>query len=198
MATKNGPRFKESRRLGLNVCGHPKAMNRAKSGTSRGDRKLSTYGIQLLEKQRLKAYYGVLEKQMRGYVEQAKRTPGITGEVLVKILECRLDNMVYRMGFAKTIRQARQMVVHGHIMINGEKVDRPSYSVKIGDEINLVEKSKNLQLFIENFEVNSLNTLPYIQKDFNQKGATLMKSPEREEIPIEIQDQLVIEYYSTK
>lgn len=198
MATKNAPRFKQSRRLGLNVCGHPKAMNRAKSGTGRGDKKLSTYGIQLLEKQRLKAYYGVLEKQMRRYVEQAKKTPGITGEVLVKILESRLDNMVYRMDFAKSIRQARQMVVHGHIMINGEKVDRPSYAVKVGDRIDLVEKSKEMQIFIENFEEAHLNALPYIQKDYNQKSATLIKSPEREEIPIEIQDQLVIEYYSTK
>ena len=117
MAKMMGPRFKLSRRLGLNVYGHPKAMNRAKKGTSRADKKLTNYGQQLLEKQRLRAYYGVMEKQFVKYVRMAKKSQDQTGHALVKILERRLDNLVYRMGFASSIRQARQMVVHGHILL---------------------------------------------------------------------------------
>ncbi len=196
MATKNGPRFKQCRRLGLNVCGHPKAMDRAKVGTSRGDKKLSTYGIQLLEKQRLKAYYGVMERQLRRYVEIASKAHGMTGEALVKLMECRLDNMVYRMGFAASTRQGRQMVVHGHILLNGNRVDRPSHPVKVGDVISLREKS--LKTFSEVYETNHLNSLPYIQKDLEKRSASLIKLPERSEIPIEINDQLIVEYFSTR
>src|SRR5690554_4839788 len=116
MANMKGPRFKLSRRLGLNVFGHPKAMNRAKKGTSRADKKLSEYGQQLLEKQRLRSYYGVMEKQFSKYVERAKKSDDQTGHALIKILESRLDNLVYRLGFASSIRQARQMVVHRHIL----------------------------------------------------------------------------------
>ena len=121
MAKMMGPRFKQCRRLGLNVCGHPKAMDRATKGTSRADKKLSPYGTQLLEKQRLKAYYGVLEKQFANYVHKAEKSKESTGTVLVQLLECRLDNIVYRLGLASSIRQARQMVVHGHILVNGKK-----------------------------------------------------------------------------
>lgn len=191
-----GPRFKQSRRLGLNVCGHPKAMNRATKGTSRADKKLTEYGIQLLEKQRLRAYYGVMEKQFMKYVKIAKKSHDQTGHALVKILETRLDNLVYRMGFASSIRQARQMVVHGHILVNGKKVDIPSYIVGVGDTIELREKSKNIELFKENFENFFLNQYPYIEKDENKMSGILTKYPEREEIPIEIDDQLVVEFYS--
>lgn len=196
MATMNGPRFKKCRSLGLNVYGHPKAMNRAKPGTSRADKKLSTYGIQLLEKQRLRTYYGVLEKQFERYVNEAKKMPGQTGDALVNILECRLDNLVYRMGAATSIRQARQMVVHGHILLNSKKVDRPSHPVKMGDIVALSDKAKNLPLFVENFDQASLNTLPYLQKDLDNKAAVLSRLPERNEIPIEINDHLIVEYYS--
>ncbi len=196
MATKNGPRFKQCRRLGLNVCGHPKAMERAKGGTSRADKKLSTYGIQLLEKQRLKAYYGVMERQLRRYVEMANKSRGMTGEALVRLLECRLDNMIYRMGFAASTRQARQMVVHGHILLNGKRVDRPSHPIKVGDVISLREKS--LKTFSEVFEANHLNSFPYIEKDLAKYSASLIKLPERSEIPIEINDQLIVEYFSTR
>jgi small subunit ribosomal protein S4 len=196
MATMNGPRFKKCRSLGLNVYGHPKAMKRAKPGTSRADKKLSTYGIQLLEKQRLRTYYGVLEKQFERYVNEAKRMPGQTGEALVNILECRLDNLVYRMGAATSIRQARQMVVHGHILLNSKKVHRPSHPVKTGDVVALSDKAKNMPLFVENFDQASLNTLPYLQKDLDNKAAVLSRLPERSEIPIEINDHLIVEYYS--
>ncbi len=191
-----GPRFKQSRRLGLNVCGHPKAMDRATRGTSRADKKLTEYGRQLLEKQRLRAYYGVMEKQFVKYVRQAKKSQDQTGHALVKILETRLDNLVYRLGFASSIRQARQMVVHGHILVNGKKIDIPSYIVQVGDTIELKEKSKNIEIFKENFNNFFLNQYPYLEKDENNMSGTLIKYPERNEIPIEIDDQLVVEYYS--
>ncbi len=196
MAKMMGPRFKQARRLGLNVSGHPKAMDRAVKGTSRADKKLSEYGKQLLEKQRLRAYYGVMEKQFVGYVVKAKKSSDQTGHALIKILETRLDNLVYRMGFASSIRQARQMVVHRHFLVNGEKVDIPSYLVQVGDVISLKEKSRTIELFKENFENAFLSSYPYISKDESNFSGTLIKIPEREEIPIEIDDQLVVEFYS--
>ncbi|NMB08572.1 MAG: 30S ribosomal protein S4 [Tissierellia bacterium] len=196
MAKKMNPRFKECRRLGLNVCGHPKAMNRAKPGSSRDDKRLSNYGKQLLEKQRLRAYYGVLEKQFIGYVKEAKKSKDQTGYALIKILESRLDNLVYRLGFASSIRQARQMVVHGHIKINGQKIDIPSYRVSPGDEISLKEKSRNVKLFKENFLSSFPNQYPYLEKDENNFSGKFIRFPEREEVPIEIEDQLVVEFYS--
>ena len=157
MAKDMTPRFKQSRRLGLNVCGHPKAMDRAKRGTSRADKKLSDYGEQLLEKQRLRAYYGVSEKQMIKYVREAKKSNDLTGIALIQILESRLDNLAYRIGFARSIRQARQMVVHNHFLVNGQKVNIPSYRVKPGDKISLREKSQSVELFKDNYEMNALN-----------------------------------------
>lgn len=196
MAKMMGPRFKQARRLGLNVSGHPKAMDRAVKGTSRADKKLSEYGKQLLEKQRLRAYYGVMEKQFVSYVVKAKKSSDQTGHALIKILETRLDNLVYRMGFASSIRQARQMVVHRHFLVNGKKVDIPSYLVSVGDVISLKEKSRSIELFKENFENAFLSSYPYISKDESNFSGTLIKMPEREEIPIEIDDQLVVEFYS--
>jgi len=163
MAKMMGPRFKLSRRLGLNIYGHPKAMNRAVKGTSRADKKLSDYGQQLLEKQRLRSYYGVMEKQFVKYVIMAKKSKDQTGHALVKILESRLDNLVYRMGFASSIRQARQMVVHGHFLVNGKKVNIPSYLCDVGVSITLKDKSREVELFKENFQNALLNSLPYIQ-----------------------------------
>ena len=196
MAKMMGPRFKLSRRLGLNVYGHPKAMNRAVKGTGRADKKLSDYGQQLLEKQRLRAYYGVMEKQFVKYVLMAKKSKDLTGHALIKILESRLDNLVYRMGFASSIRQARQMVVHGHFLVNGKKLDIPSYLCQVGDTITLKEKSRNIEIFKENFQNAFLNSYPYIQKDEENFSATFIRIPERNEVPIEIDDQLVVEYYS--
>jgi len=196
MAKMMGPRFKLSRRLGLNVVGHPKAMDRARKGTSRADKKLSEYGQQLLEKQRLRAYYGVMEKQFAKYVENAKKSKDQTGPALIRILESRLDNLVYRIGFASSIRQARQMVVHGHVLVNGKKIDIPSCLCTPGDTLELREKSKSVELFKENFENAFLSSLPYITKDQDRMSGTFLRFPEREEVPIEIQDQLIVEYYS--
>lgn len=196
MAKMMGSRFKQCRRLGLNVCGHPKAMDRAVKGTSRADRKLSPYGVQLLEKQRLKAYYGVLEKQFANYVKKAMKSKNSTGEVLIQMLECRLDNLVYRLGLASSIRQARQMVVHGHILVNGKKVDRPSYEITVGDVISLREKSHKNTMFKEGFQLNAISQYPYLNKDVENFSGTLLRKPERNEVPIEIDDILVVEYYS--
>lgn len=196
MAKMMGPRFKQCRRLGLNVCGHPKAMDRAGRGTSRADKKLSPYGLQLLEKQRLRAYYGVLEKQFRNYVKKAEKSKESTGTALIQMLECRLDNVVYRLGFANSIRQARQMVVHGHILVNGKKVDIPSFAVQVGDEVSLREKSRTNVMFKENFESGALNEYPYLSKDMDKFSGVLTRLPERQEVPIEIDEILIVEFYS--
>lgn len=196
MAKMMGPRFKQCRRLGLNVCGHPKAMKRAAKGTARNDKKLSDYGTQLLEKQRLRAYYGVMEKQFSNYFVKASKAKGLTGHELIRLLECRLDNLVYRLGFANSIRQARQMVVHGHILVNGSKVDIPSFNVSVGDEIKLREKSQKNVMFKENFETNILNVLPYLSKNEANFSGVLTRLPERAEVPVEINEVLVVEYYS--
>ncbi len=196
MAKMMGPRFKQCRRLGLNVCGHPKAMNRATKFTSRADRKLTEYGKQLLEKQRLRSYYGVMEGQFIKYVEDAMKSSELTGSALVKGLETRLDNLTYRMGFASSIRQARQMVVHGHILLDGKKVNIPSHKVNPTSSLTLKEKSRNIDLFKENFQNNFLNSYPYIEKDEENFSASLTRIPERHEVPIEIDDQLIVEFYS--
>ena len=196
MAKMMGPRFKQCRRLGLNVCGHPKAMDRAGRGTSRADKKLSPYGLQLLEKQRLRAYYGVLEKQFRNYVKKAEKSKESTGVALIQMLECRLDNVVYRLGLANSIRQARQMVVQGHILVNGKKVDIPSFAVQVGDKVSLREKSRTNVMFKENFESGALNEYPYLSKDMDKFSGVLTRLPERQEVPIEIDEILIVEFYS--
>ena len=184
MAKMMGPRFKQCRRLGLNVCGHPKAMDRAVKGTSRADKKLSPYGLQLLE------------KQFRNYYKKAEKSKESTGEALIKMLECRLDNVVYRLGLANSIRQARQMVVHGHILVNGKKVDIPSFSVSVGDRVSLREKSRNNEMFKNNFQEKSLVVYPYLEKDEENFAGTLVRMPERNEVPIEINEILIVEFYS--
>lgn len=198
MAKMMGPKFKQSRRLGLNICGHPKAMVRAEKGKglSRQDKKLTEYGIQLLEKQRLRAYYNVLEKQFVRYVDKAMKTKGQTGPLLLNLLEARLDNMVYRMGFANSIRQARQMVNHGHFLVNGNAINIPSYQLKVGDVVELREKSRKTEMFVENFNTVASSPLPYIEKDMDNFKATYVREPLREELPIEINEQLIVEYYS--
>lgn len=196
MAKMMGPRFKQCRRLGVNICGHPKAMKRAINSNSRAAKKLSNYGQQLLEKQKLRGFYGVLEKQFIRYVKKAMKSSGIAGENLIISLECRLDNIVYRIGFGSSIRQARQMVSHGHILVNGKKVDIPSFEVKVGDEIALVEKSRKNQLFIDNLASGNGKSISYIEVDEENFKGKLTKLPQRNEIPIEINDQLIVEFYS--
>jgi small subunit ribosomal protein S4 len=196
MATRREPRFKLCRRLGVNIIGHPKAMDKAKRENSRTGKKLSNYGMQLLEKQKIKAYYGLFEKQFVRYIEKAMKSREITGVALLKSLECRLDNLVYRIGFASSIRQARQMVSHGHILVNGKKVDIPSYGVKVDSVISLSEKQRNNEMVVSNFLELQSFALPYIEKDLENFKGKLVRLPNREEIPIEVNEIYAIEFYS--
>ena len=197
MATRREPRFKLCRHLGVNVCGHPKAMKRVDTKKPmRGGQKVSEYGLQLLEKQKIKAYYGILERQFARYFEIAKKSPEMTGVALLKNLECRLDNLVYRIGFARSIRQARQIVSHGHVLVNGQKMDIPSYGVKVNDVIALKEKSRTNTLFQDNFQGLVAFNVPYIEKNKEQFSAKLIREPMREELPIEVNEILAVELYS--
>lgn len=189
-------RFKTCRRLGLNVVGHPKAMKRANQFNSRESRNLSEYGKQLLEKQRLREYYNVKEKVMKNYVKNINQRDIPFSTQLIRRLELRIDNIVYRLGFARSIRQARQMVVHGHILLNGQPVKSPSLKITVGDVIELKEKYRDNELFQENFTKDNETNLAYLSKDLEQFKGELVKLPLREEIPIVIQDHLVVEYYS--
>ncbi|MFI3257970.1 MAG: 30S ribosomal protein S4 [Spirochaetales bacterium] len=196
MATKRNPRFKECRKLGVNACGHPKAMKRV-AATPKRRRKVSEYGLQLNEKQKVKAYYGIFEKQLRNYYAKAKkRTEMRTGDALLIMLEQRLDNMVYRIGFANSIRMARQVVSHGHICVNDKKIDIPSYIVQPNDVITLREKSRGVEGFKTNFLKQNSADLPYIERSEEGLSGKLTRSPTRSEIPVMINDQLVVEFYS--
>ena len=198
MARKRGSRFKESRQLGVNIYGHPKAMKRADGSFNRANKKLSNYGQQLLEKQRLRAYYGLMEQKFNRYVDEAAQKDGVTGDNLIKKLEKRLDNLVYRTGFARSIRQARQMVSHGHILVNGEKIDIPSYQLAVNDQIALRTKYRKNNLFRENFLDRHLNKISYLERDYDNFASKLISEIKIDEIPIEINKQLVIEFYSRK
>ena len=196
MARNTSPRFKECRRLGVNVCGHPKAMKRAGSPAFSKRRKPTEYSKLLLEKQKLKAYYGILEKQLAHYFDVAKASTEMTGTALVVSLERRLDNAVYRIGFGNSIRLARQLVTHGHILVNGKKVDIPSYQLKVGDVVSLKEKSRKNEMFRDNFLGHPSFNVPYFEKNEEEFSAKFTRLPEREEIPIQVNDQLVVEFYS--
>jgi small subunit ribosomal protein S4 len=187
-----GPRFKVARRLGVNVFGHPKALKR---GIKKPHSNLSEYGKQLVEKQKLKAYYGVMEKQFRRYINKAQKSKDKPGEVLVQNLERRLDNIVYRLGFASTLRQARQMVTHGHMRVNGKKIDIPSYSVSIGEEISLREKSRRNDMFAENF-ISHMMGVDYLEKNPEAFSGKLVKMPYIDEIPVDVTVSRIIEFYS--
>jgi small subunit ribosomal protein S4 len=196
MATRREPRFKLCRRLGVNIFGHPKAMNKATRENSRSGKKISNYGLQLLEKQKIKAYYGLFEKQFVRYVDKAMKSKEITGTVLLKLLECRLDNLVYRIGFASSIRQARQMVSHGHIFVNGEKINIPSYGVTVDSVISLSLKQRNNEMVISSFLDLQSFASPYIEKNLEDFSGKLIRLPNREEIPIEVNEIYAIEFYS--
>ncbi len=194
MATRREARFKLCRRFGVNVFGHAKALNRVKK--DQRPKKMSEYGTQLLEKQKVKAYYNVLERQFVRYYDKAKKMQGVTGENMLFLLEGRLDNMVYRIGFANSIRQARQMVNHGHILVNGRRVDIPSFNCKPGDVIELREASRDNEMFKANFQELKSFDLPYIEKDLENFKGTYVRTPQRDELPIEVNETLIVELYS--
>lgn len=196
MATRRGPRFKECRRLGVNVCGHPKALNRLESPAFKKTHKVSEYGKQLIEKQKVKAYYGIMERQLRKYFNEAAKKEGKTGEVLIVNLECRLDNLVYRLGFANSIRMARQLVTHRHITLDGQIINMPSQIVKIGQVIALKEKDRKNEQFKKCFLNGNYRPLPYLEKEEESFSGKLIALPQRSEIPVQINDQMVVEFYS--
>ncbi len=196
MARNMSPRFKQCRRLGVNYCGHPKAMKRAGNPAFAKRKKPTDYSRQLTEKQKLKAYYGILEKQLHRYYEKALKSSMMTGDALVISLERRLDNVVYRIGFGNSIRLARQLVSHGHILVNGKKVDIPSYQIQVGDVISLKEKSRKNEQFKTCFLGHPSFNLPYIERNEEEFSGKLIRMPERSEIPVEVNDQLVVEFYS--
>ena len=176
------------------------AMNKrafAPGQHGQGRTKTSDYGQQLREKQKAKRFYGVLESQFRGYFEQAERRPGQTGENLLSILESRLDNVVYRLGFAMSRAEARQMVSHGHFTVNGRKVNIPSYQVKPGMIVALKESSRSLEKFKANVEANSFRPVPkWLEYDANNMMAKVIAVPARDDIDLPIEEHLIVELYS--
>jgi small subunit ribosomal protein S4 len=161
--------------------------------------KRSEYGLQLCEKQKIRRMYGMLEKQFRITYERAQRMPGVTGENFIQLLERRLDNVVYRMHFAVSRNQARQLVLHGHILVNGKSVDIPAYEVKAGDVIEIKEKSKRLAMIQDALsEVSKSGTMPWITVDVDAVKGTFTVLPRRDEISdlADIKEQLVVEFYS--
>lgn len=198
MSRYTGPAHKLARRLGISLDGTGKDIKRAFPPGQHGHnnrRKMSEYGIQLQEKQKLRHMFGVNEKQFRRTFDQSAKMAGVHGENFMKLLESRLDNVVYRMGFASTRRQSRQLVNHGHFLVNGKKVNIPSYRVQPGDVITLREKSRSLQVVKEAIE--SRNFLPnYITFNDGALEGTFTRLPDREEMPAEINEKLIVEYYS--
>lgn len=199
MARYTGPSWKISRRLGISLSGTGKELEKrpyAPGPHGPGQRKkLSEYGLQLQEKQKLRHMYGVNERQFRTLFDRAAKIPGKQGENFMILLETRLDNLVYRLGLARTRRQARQLVNHGHILVDGSRVDIPSFSVKPGQTIALREKSQNLAVVKESVEVN--NFVPeYLTFDAEKLEGTFTRLPERSELAPEISEQLIVEFYS--
>jgi small subunit ribosomal protein S4 len=171
-----------------------KKSNRNPGGNRR--KKVSEYGAQLKEKQKVRFIYGVLEKQFRHYYDMASNMKGVTGENMLMLLETRLDNVVYRLGLAKTRRMARQIVGHGHIRVNGKKVDIPSYQVKKGDVITLRERSASIEMFKALREGTSVLTPKWLNFDAPNLTGTVNELPSREDIDYEVQENMIVEFYS--
>lgn len=198
MSRYTGPAFKKSRRLGFSTLETGKELRKrttapGQHGTSR--KKLSEYGIQLAEKQKVRTMYGLTEKQFRKTFETAGKKQGIHGTNLLIMLESRLDNLVYRMGMAKTRRASRQLVNHGHILVNGKNVNIPSYQVKPGDKISVKESSMNHPVIVECAEAN-LAKAAFVTFDSKKKEGTYVRYPEREELNAEINESLIVEFYN--
>ncbi|RYM06949.1 30S ribosomal protein S4 [Sporolactobacillus sp. THM7-7] len=199
MARYTGPVWKKSRRLGVSLSGTGKELERrpyapGQHGPSQRV-KLSEYGLQLKEKQKLRYMYGINERQFRRTFNDAAKMKGVHGENFMILLESRLDNLVYRLGLARTRRQSRQLVNHGHITVNGHRVDIPSYRVKPGDKIGVREKSRNLDVIKDALETNTY-VPEYLTFDENTLEGTYARFPERSELPAEITEAMIVEFYS--
>ena len=201
MAKNTQPIVKRAKALGvtpasLGYTGKSK-VDTIRNPKAQVRKKQSEYGMQLNEKQKVKFIYGVLEKQFRLYYERAEKMPGITGENLLAILEQRLDNVVFRLGFGMTRREARQLVNHGHVTVNGRKVNIPSFQVKPGMVISLTEKGKSMQKIKDNIEDNAFRAAPkWIEYDKNNLTAKIVAVPARDDIDMPIEEHLIVELYS--
>ena len=197
MAIKRTPVLKRCRQLGIDpvVLGYSSKKESIRQPKRR--RKESEYGMQLREKQKVKFIYGVLEKQFRGYFNKAKRMPGITGDNLMQILESRLDNVVFRLGFAKTRKEARQAVSHGHILVNGRRVDIPSYRVRPGDLVAVAPKAKDMLVTKNAIVSNASVQVPaWLEVDIEKLQGSVLSLPNRDQIDLDIREQLIVELYS--
>ncbi|MCB1052026.1 MAG: 30S ribosomal protein S4 [Acidobacteria bacterium] len=205
MATNRGPKARMMRRFGEAMFRAPKyhgILERrpnppGQHGPKARRGKKSEYGKRLEEKQKLRFQYSILEKQMRRYVERAFRSRGVSGHVLLQMLETRLDNVVYRLGFASTIWAARQLVNHGHVKVNGKRIDIPSYEVRVGQEISLNENMRTNAHVLEALNYCPAGMLPgYLSTDRENFKGSLTAMPERDQIPVKIDEQLIVEFYS--
>ena len=202
MARYTGPNNKQSRRVGFSVLesgaefakGKKRTYGPGQHGMDR-KRKPSNYSVQLTEKQKVRFMYQISEKQFKKLVKESGKMKGVHGENLLFLLESRLDNITYRAGFATTRRGARQLVNHGHVTVNGKKVDIPSYRVKLGDVVSLKEDDKNLKVVVESLE-KVTNRVEYVSYDENKKEATFLRRPERSELNADINEALIVEFYS--
>ena len=202
MARYTGPNNKQARRVGFSILetgaeftkGKKREYGPGQHGAAR-KRKPSNYSVQLKEKQKARFMYQISEKQFKKLVNESGRMKGVHGENLLFLLESRLDNIVYRAGFATTRRGSRQLVNHGHVTVNGKKVDIPSYRVKIGDVVSLKEDDKNLKVVIQSLE-SVTKRVDFISYDDNKKEATYIRRPERSELNADINEALIVEYYS--
>ena len=196
MAINRTPVLKRCRSLDLDpiFLGYDKKSNRT---SARAGKKMSEYGLQLREKQKAKFIYGVLEKPFRNYYEKADRMKGMTGENLMTMLESRLDNVIFRLGFARTRKEARQVVDHKHVLVNGKVINIPSYLVKAGDVISLSDKAKELQRYKDVLEVTGARLVPeWIDVDQDAFKGTVKNLPSREMIDVPVNEMLIVELYS--
>ena len=199
MSRYTGPAYKKSRRLGFSTLENGKDLARRPyapgiHGTSRR-KKISEYGIQLQEKQKVRFMYGLNEKQFRRTFDKASKMKGIAGENFLRLLESRLDNLVYRMGLSTTRRGARQIVNHGHILVNGKKVNIPSYTCKPGDVISVKENSMEHKAILNTIELN-IKTPAYVEFDNKKLTGTYLRLPERNELNADINESLIVEFYN--
>jgi small subunit ribosomal protein S4 len=201
MARYTGPRVRISRRFGLPIFGPSKYLERRNYGPGvhgpKSRRKHTDYGLGLIEKQKLRYYYGLMEKQFRGVYEKALRRRGVTGEQMLQILETRLDNVVYHLGFANTRAAARQMVCHGHVTVNGRKVGIPSYALRVNDVVQVKNNNVSRQLAGKNLEVAVSRAVPdWLSLGKEEFKGTVMRIPTRDEIQPIANEQAVVEFYS--
>ena len=202
MARYTGPKDKISRRFGVAIFGPSKALERrsfgpGQHGARSGRKKQSDYSVALNEKQKLRYQYGVLEKQFRRFFEEASRRRGVTGEILLQMLECRLDNVVYRLGLANSRNAARQYVSHGHVTVNGKKLNVPSAQVKPGDVVAMKQAARAQQMGLRSLDLTQAIVVPdWLTQDRDKLGGKVNRLPSREEIDPIVNEQLVVELYS--